>query len=89
MMITPGTVMQKQDGNEKLSHLRAYYTMRMIDREMRERSERFRLLRGQNRIRFIAEGKYIAEDEGPTNDPYQRKFIVNIEVRHGHDEPGS
>ncbi|MBN1446623.1 MAG: PD40 domain-containing protein [Bacteroidetes bacterium] len=89
MTITPGTVMQKQDGNEKLSHLRAYYTMRMIDREMRERSPRFRLLRGQNRIRFIAEGKYIAEDEGPTNDPYQRKFIVNIEVRHGHDEPGS
>ena len=85
LTVTPGTVMQRQEGNVKLSHLRAYYTMRMIDREMRERSPRFRRLRGEDRIRFIAEGKYIAEDEGPTNDPYQRKFIVNIEVRHGHD----
>lgn len=85
MTVTPGTVMQRQDGNVKLSHLRAHYTMRMIDREMSERSPRFRRLRDQNRIRFIAEGKYIAGEEGPTNDPYQRKFIVNIEVRHGHD----
>ena len=87
MTITPGTVMQKQDGNEKLSHLRAFYTMRMIDEEMSARSERFRLLRGQDRIRLVAEGAYIAQDPDSRrlDDPYQRKFIVMVEVRHGHD----
>lgn len=87
MTISPGTVMQKQDGNEKLSHLRAYYTMHMIDREMSARSERFRLLRGQDRIRIVAEGAYIAQDPDSRrlDDPYQRKFIVTVEVRHGHD----
>ncbi|MCB2206320.1 hypothetical protein KQI65_16370 [bacterium] len=85
MTVAPGTVMQKQDGNVKLSHLRAYYTMRMIDSEMRKRSDRYALLRDQRRIRILAEGAYIAEDAGrDINDPYQRKFIVNVEVRHGH-----
>ncbi len=86
MTVTPGTVMQKQEGNVKLSHLRAYYTMRMIDREMRSRSPRYAMLRDQQLIRILAEGAYIAEDAGrDINDPYQRKFIVNVEVRHGHD----
>ena len=86
MTVTPGTVMQKQDGNVKLSHLRAYYTMRMIDREMRDRSARYAMLRESDRIRILAEGAYLAEDAGrDSNDPYQRKFIVNVEVRHGHD----
>ncbi|MDT8323398.1 MAG: hypothetical protein RRA94_04740, partial [Bacteroidota bacterium] len=86
MTVTPGTVMQRQDGNIKLSHLRAYYTMRMIDREMRGRSDRYALLRDRDRIRIRADGAYIAEDAvQDSNDPYQRKFIVNVEVRHGHD----
>ena len=85
MSVAPGTVMQKQDGNVKLSHLRAFYTMRMIDNTMRERSPRYRLLRDQKRILIRADGAYIAEDAGrDANDPYQRKFIVNVEVRHGH-----
>ena len=86
MTVAPGTVMQKQEGNVKLSHLRAYYTMRMIDTEMRSRSPRYAMLRDQQLIRILAEGAYIAEDvDRDINDPYQRKFIVNVEVRHGHD----
>jgi hypothetical protein len=86
MTISPGTVMQKQEGNVKLSHLRAFFTMGMIDREMRARSERYALLRDQRRIQIIADGAYIAEDAGrDSNDPYQRKFIINVEVLHGHE----
>jgi hypothetical protein len=59
----------------------------MIDRDMSLRSDRFRLLRDQNRIRLLAEGAYIAQDPDSRrlDDPYQRKFIVTVEVRHGQE----
>lgn len=85
-VISPGAVMQKQEGNVKLSHLRAWYAMRMIDTQMDSRSDRYRFLRGQHRIRYQANGGEIGFGEGGTkgglvNDALKRKFTVAVEVR--------
>jgi hypothetical protein len=85
-VIAPGTIMQRQEGNVKLSHLRAYYAMRMIDRAMDRRSARYQFLRGQQRVRYQCDGGYIGFGEsgstaGPENDPLKRKFTVTVEIR--------
>ncbi|MFZ1728981.1 MAG: hypothetical protein WBQ23_16960 [Bacteroidota bacterium] len=85
-VINPGTIMQKQEGNEKLSHLRAWYAMRMIDQQMDTRSPRYKLLRAQNRIRLQSNGGSVGYGEsgstgGPVNDPLKRKFTVSVEIR--------
>ncbi|MBR9979088.1 MAG: PD40 domain-containing protein [Bacteroidetes bacterium] len=85
-VVKPGTVMQRQDGNVKLSHLRSWYAMHMIDDQMASRSERYRYLRDQQRIRYQCDGGYIGygeggDTEGEINDPLKRKFTVSVEVR--------
>ncbi|MDX9758946.1 MAG: hypothetical protein RBU27_07275 [Bacteroidota bacterium] len=85
-VISPGDVMQRQEGNVKLSHLRAWYAMRMIDTQMDSRSDRYRFLRAQHRIRYQANGGEIGYGEGgtkagPINDALKRKFTVAVEVR--------
>ncbi len=85
MTIRPGTVMQGEDGNEKLSHLRAHYAKTVIDAEMRQRSSRYSLLRGLGRLRMEATGGQIGygkggTTKGPVNDPLKRKFTVNVEI---------
>lgn len=85
-VISPGSIMQRQEGNVKLSHLRAWYAMQMIDRQMDTRSERYRTLRAQSRIRYQANGGYLGFGEtgstsGPINDPLKRKFTVTVEIR--------
>lgn len=81
-VVRPGTVMSGQDGNVKLSHLRASYAMEMIDRAMEKYSDRYRFLRAQRRIRYQCDGGYIgASESGEVNDPLKRKFTVTVEVK--------
>lgn len=87
-VIEPGTVMARQEGNVKLSHLRAWYSMKMIDRMMKERSRLYTQLRENGRIQMQCDGNYIGYGEkgstsaGPTDDPFKRKFTVEMEVRY-------
>jgi hypothetical protein len=81
-----GDLMAKQEGNEKLSHLRAWYSMNMIDQEMNKRSDRYQLLRSQDRIRYQCDGKYkgfgeAGDTAGTVADPLKRKFTVSVEIR--------
>jgi len=85
-VIVPGAIMQRQEGNVKLSHLRAFYAMQMIDRAMDQRSERYQFLRGRQRVRYQCDGGYIGfgitgSTSGPVNDPLKRKFTVTVEIR--------
>ncbi|MFA6233897.1 MAG: hypothetical protein WC824_06885 [Bacteroidota bacterium] len=84
-VISPGDIMQRQEGNEKLSHLRAWYAMRMIDQQMDRRSERYQNLRRQGRIRYQCNGGYVGYGTAgaaaaPVNDPLKRKFTVSVEI---------
>ncbi|MBE0557774.1 MAG: hypothetical protein IH628_11130, partial [Proteobacteria bacterium] len=86
--IRPGAVMQGEEGNEKLSHLRAHFAKTVIDAEMERRSPRYALLRGVGRLRLEANGGYIGygksgSTRGPVNDPLKRKFTVTVEIRKG------
>ncbi|MCZ7558573.1 MAG: hypothetical protein M5R41_19470 [Bacteroidia bacterium] len=87
-LIRPGAVMQGEEGNAKLSHLRAYFAREMIDREMERRSPRYTLLRSMGRLRLEADGGNIGygktgSTRGPVNDPLKRKFTVAVEIRGG------
>ncbi len=84
--IRPGAVMQGEEGNEKLSHLRAHFAKTVIDAEMERRSPRYALLRGMGRLRLEAIGGYLGygkdgSTRGPVNDPLKRKFTVTVEIR--------
>ncbi len=92
-VIVPGAIMQRQEGNVKLSHLRAFYAMQMIDRAMDQRSERYQFLRGRQRVRYQCDGGYIGFGEtgstsGPVNDPLKRKFTVTVEIRSAARDAG-
>jgi hypothetical protein len=87
-IIRPGAVMQGEEGNAKLSHLRAFFAKEMIDREMERRSPRYTLLRGMGRLRLEADGGKVGygkggSTRGPVNDPLKRKFTVAVEIRGG------
>ncbi|MDH7516636.1 MAG: hypothetical protein QHI48_12280, partial [Bacteroidota bacterium] len=45
-----------QQGNVILSMLRAYYTMKTIDREMSEKSESYRRMKSENRVFYSLDG---------------------------------
>lgn len=68
-----------QDGNTKLSHLRAYYTYREIDRVMRERSPRYAALKNEGRIVWKYCGGELPQSAGEYKaDPDSRRFDIFI-----------
>lgn len=56
-VIKTGDVMSGQEGNIKLSHLRAYYAARMIEEDLSRRSAMFRRLDSEGRVHWIIRGE--------------------------------
>ena len=82
MRIEKGSAMARQEGNDKLANLRAYYTLQMIDQDLVRRSEKYRELKNAGRIQLTAIGVGIDVETKSTRaqEPAKRRIDIRLSI---------